>query len=167
MLWHGLLLYRMLIASEPVEFNVTVSEPFDIGLDSIVIVEKRVLNALKTAWTLMHVYWLSYDYTQVKKLNLPMDDLDPLASADFDREVTFMQGIRHPNLLIFYGAGVSAERTGFMVVELMAKGSMRGILKNVGEYPDLSWPLRISFARYIGTGFCSVNACVLQIRIDA
>lgn len=35
---------------------------------------------------------------------------------------------RHPNLLIFYGAGVTSDHRPFLVVELMSEGSLRRLL---------------------------------------
>eukprot|EP00041_Stephanoeca_diplocostata_P020829 m.474130 g.474130 ORF g.474130 m.474130 type:complete len:969 (-) comp21671_c0_seq2:3026-5932(-) len=65
----------------------------------------------------------------VKMLKHPVDDeFDPLAGEDFNREVSFMQQTRHPNLLIFYGAGVTSRHIPFLVVELMVEGSMRKVL---------------------------------------
>eukprot|EP00041_Stephanoeca_diplocostata_P028783 m.832182 g.832182 ORF g.832182 m.832182 type:complete len:1540 (+) comp23434_c1_seq2:167-4786(+) len=65
----------------------------------------------------------------VKVLKHPIDDdFDPLAGEDFNREVSFMQRLRHPNLLTFYGAGVTLTKSAFMVVELMSEGSMRTVL---------------------------------------
>lgn len=66
----------------------------------------------------------------VKRLKAPLDILDPESAADFDREVAFMQSIRHPNLLTFYGAGITSEGSAFLVVELMALGSLRNLLND-------------------------------------
>lgn len=67
----------------------------------------------------------------VKVLKHPIDDdFDPLAGEEFNREVLFMQRLRHPNLLTFYGAGVTSEHFAFMVVELMDEGSMRSVLRS-------------------------------------
>eukprot|EP00040_Diaphanoeca_grandis_P034701 m.216423 g.216423 ORF g.216423 m.216423 type:complete len:1123 (+) comp33207_c7_seq3:167-3535(+) len=86
----------------------------------------------------------------VKILRIPLDDLDPLMSEDFDREVTFMQSIRHPNLLTFYGGGVNSQQQAFLVTELMEGGSLRKLLLDVDH--DLGWTQRLLFATDIARG---------------
>eukprot|EP00040_Diaphanoeca_grandis_P035382 m.222338 g.222338 ORF g.222338 m.222338 type:complete len:1048 (+) comp33371_c0_seq6:308-3451(+) len=86
----------------------------------------------------------------VKVLKVPLDDLDPIISEDFDREVTFMQSIRHPNLLTFFGAGVNNKSQAFLVTELMDGGSLRVLLLNATL--TLTWEQRVSFAKDIARG---------------
>eukprot|EP00040_Diaphanoeca_grandis_P037276 m.241994 g.241994 ORF g.241994 m.241994 type:complete len:462 (-) comp33785_c4_seq12:709-2094(-) len=86
----------------------------------------------------------------VKVLRIPLDDLDPLMSEDFDREVTFMQSIRHPNLLTFYGAGVNSTSFPFLVTELMEGGSLRKLL--LDHQQQLPWHQRLLFAKDIARG---------------
>eukprot|EP00041_Stephanoeca_diplocostata_P034667 m.1194113 g.1194113 ORF g.1194113 m.1194113 type:complete len:1145 (+) comp24560_c0_seq2:657-4091(+) len=85
----------------------------------------------------------------VKLLRVPLDDLDPQAAEDFDREVRFMQSIRHPHLLIFYGAGVSSSGNGFLVTELM-EGSLRQLLAD--RTRELGWASRWTMASDIARG---------------
>eukprot|EP00040_Diaphanoeca_grandis_P036793 m.236477 g.236477 ORF g.236477 m.236477 type:complete len:1135 (+) comp33686_c0_seq10:282-3686(+) len=86
----------------------------------------------------------------VKVLKIPLDDLDPLMTEDFDREVTFMQSIRHPNLLTFYGAGVNTNSQAYLVTELMEGGSLWQLLKQLQR--RVMWVDRLSFARDIAKG---------------
>eukprot|EP00041_Stephanoeca_diplocostata_P035501 m.1256491 g.1256491 ORF g.1256491 m.1256491 type:complete len:1443 (+) comp24711_c0_seq1:673-5001(+) len=86
----------------------------------------------------------------VKRLKAPLDDLDRASAEDFEREVLLMQSIRHPNVLIFYGAGVTADGNGFLVVELMALGSLRALLKDTRQ--PLDWHRRWLFASDIARG---------------
>lgn len=51
----------------------------------------------------------------IKVLRYPLDDMDPNMQLDFDREVKFMRSIRHPHILIFYGAGVDSSSRAFLV----------------------------------------------------
>lgn len=55
-----------------------------------------------------------------------------------------MQTIRHPNLLIFYGAGIDKDSRAFLVTELMAGGSLRKMLLDRSK--DISWSMRLVFA---------------------
>eukprot|EP00040_Diaphanoeca_grandis_P014320 m.72564 g.72564 ORF g.72564 m.72564 type:complete len:1102 (+) comp24465_c0_seq1:285-3590(+) len=86
----------------------------------------------------------------VKVLKMAFDDLDPILVEDFDREVTFMQSIRHPNLLTFYGAGVNSKRHAFLVTEMMAGGSLRTQLLDMDRV--LTWKERLSFVVDIARG---------------
>eukprot|EP00040_Diaphanoeca_grandis_P035381 m.222329 g.222329 ORF g.222329 m.222329 type:complete len:1028 (+) comp33371_c0_seq5:262-3345(+) len=86
----------------------------------------------------------------VKVLRIPLDDVNPLMSEDFNREVSFMQSIRHPNLLTFYGAGINSEQQAFLVTELMAEGSLRKLLMDAKR--ELSWNVRLSFTIDIARG---------------
>lgn len=72
---------------------------------------------------------------------------------DFNKEATFMQSIRHPNLLTFYGAGIRSDGTPFLVVEMMEKGSMRTILRE----QKLEWPTRRRFACEIAAGMAHLH----------
>eukprot|EP00041_Stephanoeca_diplocostata_P039102 m.1587379 g.1587379 ORF g.1587379 m.1587379 type:complete len:870 (+) comp25329_c0_seq21:2567-5176(+) len=80
----------------------------------------------------------------IKVLRMPIDDLDPMMTEDFNQEVTFMQTIRHPNLLIFYGAGIDKDSRAFLVTELMAGGSLRKML--LDQTKDMPWAMRLVFA---------------------
>eukprot|EP00040_Diaphanoeca_grandis_P027786 m.159007 g.159007 ORF g.159007 m.159007 type:complete len:420 (-) comp31117_c1_seq1:268-1527(-) len=86
----------------------------------------------------------------VKVLKMPLDDLDPVITEDFNREVTFMQSIRHPNLLTFFGAGVNEGSQAFLVTELMEGGSLRTLL--LDKTRALTWTQRLSFACDISRG---------------
>ena len=60
-------------------------------------------------------------------------------------QVSLMRSIRHPNVLTFYGAGIRSEG-GFpyLVTELMAKGSLKTLLRS--KTTKLSWTVRLQFA---------------------
>lgn len=51
----------------------------------------------------------------IKVLHRPLDDMNPTLRTQFDAEVKFMRSIRHPHILIFYGAGVDHENRAFLV----------------------------------------------------
>jgi serine/threonine protein kinase len=53
-----------------------------------------------------------------------------------------MRSLRHPNILIFYGAGVDSESRAFLVTELMT-GSLKTLLLNLAE--ALDWSTRLTF----------------------
>lgn len=87
----------------------------------------------------------------VKELQQPFDVRNRgKKSMEFDREVTFMQSVRHPHVLTFYGAGISSENRPFLVVELMEQGSLYALLSDPSR--ALSWRDRLQFALDIGAG---------------
>jgi hypothetical protein len=70
----------------------------------------------------------------VKHLNEVMIS-DNAVRKEFEREVEIMRGIRHPNVVMFFGAGeIEKEEFGlkicypFLVIELMERGSLKKIL---------------------------------------
>eukprot|EP00040_Diaphanoeca_grandis_P005757 m.34358 g.34358 ORF g.34358 m.34358 type:complete len:973 (-) comp16966_c0_seq1:140-3058(-) len=86
----------------------------------------------------------------VKVLRTPIDDVDPLITDDFNREVTFMQSIRHPNIITFYGAGINTNHRAYLVTELMEGGSLWKLLQDKAQ--DVSWHQRIAFTKDIARG---------------
>lgn len=56
------------------------------------------------------------------------EHFDPFAEEDFNREVSMLQRIRHPNLVVFYGAGCTPSKQAFIVVEYMSEGSLQCVL---------------------------------------
>ena len=62
----------------------------------------------------------------VKVLRLP----EEAATLEFEREIKFMQTVRHPNIVLFIGAGKEegVDKSPFLITEYMQRGSLRGIL---------------------------------------
>jgi serine/threonine protein kinase len=60
-----------------------------------------------------------------------------------------MRSIRHPHILIFYGAGVNSNDHPFLVTELMVNGSLRRLLDSS---EPITWSQRFTFARDIASG---------------
>ena len=52
------------------------------------------------------------------------------SNSEVAREIRFMQTIRHPNVVLFIGAGRTAADCPFLVTEFMARGSLRDVLDN-------------------------------------
>jgi serine/threonine protein kinase len=60
------------------------------------------------------------------------------------KQVSLMRSIRHPNLLTFFGAGTDRENRAFLVTELMARGSLKRLLRDPEQVLD--WVVRLQFA---------------------
>ena len=65
----------------------------------------------------------------VKKLKDVM--LSGKIKTDFEREILLMRGIRHPNIVLFIGAGCFTNSCPFLVVEFLQEGSLNRILHNL------------------------------------
>eukprot|EP00041_Stephanoeca_diplocostata_P035248 m.1235898 g.1235898 ORF g.1235898 m.1235898 type:complete len:226 (-) comp24665_c0_seq124:1193-1870(-) len=129
-----------LLLSDITEKHDRMQQAWAISEDDLVLDRQLASGTYGTVWA---GYW-GHIPVAVKRLKIPLDDLDPVSADDFEKEVTSMQSIRHPNLLSFYGAGVTHCGMAFLVVELMARGSMRSLLKD--KQKTLPWTLRMSIA---------------------
>eukprot|EP00041_Stephanoeca_diplocostata_P022491 m.537673 g.537673 ORF g.537673 m.537673 type:complete len:234 (+) comp22077_c0_seq26:2744-3445(+) len=129
-----------LLLSDVTEKHERLQQAWVIPEQDVIFEEMLASGAFGTVWK---GRW-GHIPVAVKKLKLPLDGLDPVATEDFDREVSFMQSIRHPNLLIFYGAGVTSDGLAFLVVELMVGGSLRTLLHNLAC--TLTWEDKFRFA---------------------
>ena len=78
----------------------------------------------------------------VKQLKMIM--LSGPSQREFEREVQVMKAVRHPNVVLFLGAGKEDEDgRPFLVMEFMRRGSLTSTLRNTGIY--LSWKDQINF----------------------
>ena len=48
---------------------------------------------------------------------------------EFEREILFVQTVRHPNIVMFIGAGLMDDGSRFFVTEFMHRGSLRDVLE--------------------------------------
>ena len=68
----------------------------------------------------------------VKQLQIVMAEWADIRK-DFLREIQFMRTIRHPNIVMFVGAGQYDENCPFLVLEFMSGGALHSLLQNVEE----------------------------------
>jgi hypothetical protein len=92
----------------------------------------------------------------VKKLQ---DDLTRVGeyANEFRKEIEFMQTIRHPNIVLFFGAGMGADDIPFLVLEFAPRGSLRNILDN--NDIEIMDDRRISFALDVAKGMKFLHSC--------
>lgn len=76
------------------------------------------------------VYRAQYrEMTVAAKVLRTPDDEQSL--TEFEREIRFMQTVRHPNIVMFIGAGIMDDNTQpFLVAEYMPRGSLRDVLED-------------------------------------
>lgn len=79
------------------------------------------------------------------------DPIDMGAEEEFAQECAMLQRVsNHPFLLKFYGFGVNTDGTGFIVTELLEKGSLRGLLADTSC--ELPWRTRVTIAHQLAQG---------------
>lgn len=66
----------------------------------------------------------------VKQLKHNLMLLDEASAEEFQHEVEFLRTTRHPHVVRFFGAGTTPEGVPFLVLELVALGSLQKILRN-------------------------------------
>ena len=94
------------------------------------------------------------DITVAVKM-LRTDD-DPNDSLNFAEEIKFMQTMRHPNIVLFLGAGkTTPEEQPFLVLEFTRLGSLRKVLDD--ESIDLTNRRKIDFAIDAGKGMAFLH----------
>lgn len=73
-------------------------------------------------------------------------------TESFQAEAAVMSGLRHPNIVTFFGAGEDDRGCQFLVTEFMERGSLRHVLRNVRSHADLPWSMRLRFCSDIAAG---------------
>ena len=74
-----------------------------------------------------------------------------------------LQQVRHPNIVLFYGAGTTPEGTPFLVLELVEFGTLTSYLKNNSIIP---WNTKISFALDTASGMAYVHERLRRMHRD-
>eukprot|EP00049_Salpingoeca_infusionum_P015666 m.306613 g.306613 ORF g.306613 m.306613 type:complete len:1138 (-) comp15925_c0_seq3:3203-6616(-) len=64
-------------------------------------------------------------------------ELDDETREDFDREVQFLRQTRHPNLVLFLGAGENTHGHPFLVLEYVPSGSLTSYLYDMNYDPPM------------------------------
>jgi hypothetical protein len=85
----------------------------------------------------------------VKMLARQAESVQVEETEEFDREVRFMQAVRHSNIVLFFGAGVTDNGLPFLVTEFMERGSLNVVLANS---PDIAWAQKLQFAHDTALG---------------
>lgn len=75
--------------------------------------------------------------------------------VDFAKECDALRQVNHPNLLKFYGSGVTQTGERFIVTELISSGSLRRRLHN--STIEMTWRERTSIALQVATGLAYLH----------
>ncbi|TWU34494.1 serine/threonine protein kinase [Novipirellula artificiosorum] len=87
----------------------------------------------------------------IKKLH-PGISSDKLIRARFQREMTILQRLQHPNIIGYYGGGEADDGLLYYIMELVEGGTVKELLEANGH---LSWQVVVDVARQI----CSALQC--------
>ena len=86
-----------------------------------------------------------YRETEVAVKLLKDVEPDHQLIKEFEREILFMQTVRHPNIVMFIGAGLMDDGSRFFVTEFMHRGSLRDVLET-NKANGISFITQIEFA---------------------
>eukprot|EP00117_Sycon_ciliatum_P028011 scpid16651/ scgid4929/ Probable serine/threonine-protein kinase drkA; Receptor-like kinase 1; Receptor-like kinase A; Vesicle-associated receptor tyrosine kinase-like protein 1 len=78
---------------------------------------------------------------------------EPASVQDFRREVELMQTLRHPNIVLFLGAGSSGSGHLFIVMEYLKRGALRNLIRDTSTPLDYSDKLRFALDAAKGMSF--------------
>ena len=95
------------------------------------------------------VYRARYRDMFVAMKVLPMPTIDSMMWL-FEREIKFMQTVRHPNILLFLGAGRTTDGSPFIISEFVSRGSLRDLLDDNSQV--LSTERKIKFCLDVAHG---------------
>eukprot|EP01147_Barroeca_monosierra_P004096 gene4096-6491_t len=108
----------------------TLERVFEIDKSELVFI-KRIDTA--TPGASGDVYKAKYNgkTVAVKQLKSVLIEGDESNSfREFQEEILFLRGIRHANIVFFYGAGVDSFGVPFLVTEFCERGSLSAILRD-------------------------------------
>ena len=115
-----------------------LNDAWQISWEEVTTLEEIGRGAAGQVWRARY-----RDYVVAVK-TLFVDD-NPQESLKFAREINFMRTMRHPNIVLFLGAGkMSPYGQPFLVIEYAANGSLRRVLNE--ETIQLSVSHKIQFA---------------------
>jgi serine/threonine protein kinase len=168
---------RLLLANSSLQERLLVTEEEVVSLHRAWLIQPSELKIegeiARGAFGVVYRAVLNGDLpVAVKRLRNNILDINAADAEEFDREVSFMRTVRHPNIVMFYGAGIfdgtndnadlfGGEKRGsggnhggkggwpFLVTELMERGSLRTVLDNS---PAIALAQKIRFARDTALG---------------
>ena len=91
------------------------------------------------------------DSYALKRLHQSVSN-DPLIRARFKREMSVMQRMQHPHIVVCYGGGECEDGTLYYLMELVDGGTVKSLLKSNRSIP---WPSVVDLGRQL----CSALQC--------
>ena len=86
-------------------------------------------------------------FVAMKILRLPASDS---ILWEFEREIKFMQTVRHPNIVLFLGAGRTTDDSPFLISEFVCRGSLRRLLDDTDTV--ITTGMKVKFCEDVAHG---------------
>ena len=86
-------------------------------------------------------------FVAMKILRLPASDS---ILWEFEREIKFMQTVRHPNIVLFLGAGRTTDGSPFLISEFVCRGSLRRMLDDTDTV--ITTAMKVKFCEDVARG---------------
>ena len=86
-------------------------------------------------------------FVAMKILRLPASDS---ILWEFEREIKFMQTVRHPNIVLFLGAGRTTDGSPFLISEFVSRGSLRRLLDDTDTV--MTTEMKVKFCEDVARG---------------
>lgn len=84
---------------------------------------------------------------------LRADQFAAVGWAAINSEAQIMASLRHPNIVTFFGAGITPDDRAFIISELMTRGSLRLVLDAaLVQSPGIAWVRRLAMCKDIAAG---------------
>jgi len=80
----------------------------------------------------------------VKKLLSHWLVTDTTTALEFEREVEILKKLRHPNIVLFFGAGTLEDNIPFLVTEYLPMGSLMSVFRSLQD-TDFPMDQKLSF----------------------
>eukprot|EP00043_Microstomoeca_roanoka_P030132 m.24815 g.24815 ORF g.24815 m.24815 type:complete len:1318 (-) comp9751_c0_seq1:79-4032(-) len=110
----------------------SLEKVFEIDMKDITLIKRIDTN---TPGAMGDVYKAKYNNKVValKRLKaILIEDDNDESLREFQEETLFLRGIRHANIVFFYGAGVDPTGVPFLVTDFCERGSLAGVIHDPG-----------------------------------
>ncbi|EGD75784.1 TKL protein kinase [Salpingoeca rosetta] len=116
------------LIEEKDEEVMALKKAWEIGFDELHLVSRIDAGSPGTFGEVWRADWDTVQVA-VKILREGIMLMDESTVAEFGREVEFLQHTRHPHVVRFFGAGTTPTGSPFLVLELVAFGSLQSLLR--------------------------------------
>ena len=125
--WHERAMLKDRLLQEKDQEVIELKKAWEIDYDDLDFVDRVDGSSPGTYGEVWRARWDSL-VVAVKVLKQGLMVMDENTVAEFQKEVEFLQKTRHAHVVRFFGAGQAPSGVPFLVLELVALGSLRSIL---------------------------------------
>lgn len=125
---HGELELRERLLGAATEDLQALKRAWEISASEVRLVKRIDVDSLGAYGAVWRGDWDGMPVA-IKVLHAQLQEFDATSAEEFAKEADFLMRARHPNLVRFFGAGQLPDGTPFIVLELVARGSLRSLLE--------------------------------------